>query len=548
MSCNVNRRNGRAWPVVVVLSVALLVGLVVTSAARAELPGTIGLSAAGDGHLWWIVRVEGEPERQASGPGPKRVSFALMHHAAADSYASERLVTRFPSEPVALAAEGQRVVVVSRDAETERIFIVSMLAVRNEATGGWFTLPTGLPELFKAPPEHGEVRGAALASGRLGLLLRLKRAAPTDADRHWFGSLPCEGAASGSWTELAPPELDLAERVHLVGDAAGFHVVGSLSGKPAVAREEKDGWRVREIAREAPPLAARGIDGAFAVAGRIAVVERSERVRLGLLRDGVLQPWAEFEAPERAWALGPLSSGAALIELGPRERAVIREIGFADGAPRDPVSLEPPSIAMHRWIHLPILAVLSVTMVLAAVIFGSDAYLQSRNPIQAARRAPGAGGVRMFRGAGLGRRASAMLIDTLPGMILVWLFMGGTPFDLLRYPTLQPDLAEHLSPALVLLAGWLVATIGDVFFGRSMGKRMMSLRIVSTMGSEASAARRLMRSLCALVTVLSPVVMLLAYLHPHGDGPAEMLTGTVVVSDGDHEAASRPDPGSNGPD
>jgi len=420
--------------------------------------------------------------------------------------------------------------------------------VRNEATGGWFTLPAGLPELFKAPPEHGEVRGAAIASGRLGLLLRLKRAAPTDPDRHWFGSIACEGAAGGSWTTLAPPELDLAERVPLVGDAAGFHAVGSLAGKPAIAREEKSGWRVREFFREAPPLAARGIDGAFAVAGRIAVVERSERVRLGLLRDGLLQPWAEFEPPERAWALGPLSSGAALIELGPRERAVIREIGFSDGAPREPVSREPPSIALHRWIHLPILAVLSVALVLAAVIFGSDAYLQSRSPIQAARRAPDAGGARTLRGARLGRRASAMLIDTLPGMLLVWAILGGTPFDLLRYPTLQPDLSEHLSPALILLAGWLVATIGDVVFGRSMGKRMMSLRIVTTTGSETSAARRLMRSLCALVTVASPVVMLLAYLHPHGDGPAEMLTGTVVVSDDDLETSSRPDPGSNGPD
>lgn len=532
--------SGRARAVASVLLLAILSVLAPTRASFAGLPGSIELSAAGEGHLWWIVRVEGEPERQADGPGPKRISYALMHHASADANASERLVTRFSTEPVAVAAEGQRVVVVSRDAESGRIFIVSMHAARNEATGGWFTLPVGFPEIFRAPPEQGEVLAAAVAAGRLGVLMRIKRSAPTEPDRHWFGTIGCEGAASGTWRSMPLPDLDLAERVHLVGDASCFHAVGSRAGALALASQDKDGWSVRELSRESPPVAPRAIGGAFSVAGRIALVERVEGVRLGLVRDGRVQPWAEFAAPERKWFLAPTASGAALLELGPQERAVVREIGFSDGAPRASVSLEPPSIAVHRWIHLPILAVLSVALVLAAVIFGSDAYIQSRTP---AKSAP-----RVLRGAGLGRRATAMLIDTLPGMLLVWATAGGTPFDLLRFPTLQPDLSEHLPAVLVLVAGWVSASVGDVVFGRSMGKRMMGLRVVSTAGAEISAARRLVRALCALVTVASPVVMLLAYLHPHGDGPAEMLTGTVVASEGDLAQAPEPDAGSNGPD
>jgi len=521
-----------AWPELLSLLCAALLALAPSRASLAQLPGSIELAAAGDGHLWWIVRVEGEPERTANGPGQKRVTFALMHHGVVDADASERLVTRFPAEPVALAAEGQRVVVVSRDPASEQIFIVSMHAVRNEATGGWATLPVGMPEVFKAPPERGDVRAVAIAEGRLGLLLRLKRATPQDPDRYWFGTIRCEGAAGGLWESRPVPDLDLAERVRLVGDARGFQAIGTRDDAAVVATAAKDGWSFRAISGPAGSLAPRAIAGAFLVGGRLAIVERPEKVRLGLLRDGVIQPWAEFAEPARPWALGPLATGAALIELGQQERASIREIGFTDQSPRESVALTPPSIAVHRWIHLPILAVLSVALVLAAVIFGSDAYIQMRRaPGEAARPA------RAIRGASLGRRAVAMFIDMLPGLVAVWLVAGGTVFDLLRVPTFEADLSERVPAALVFLLGWLVATCGDVVFGRSMGKRVMGLRIVAMPTGSPTAGRRFLRSLYALVTIASPVVMLLALLHPHGDGPAEMLSGTAVVPEESLSAA-----------
>jgi len=52
------------------------------------------------------------------------------------------------------------------------------------------------------------------------------------------------------------------------------------------------------------------------------------------------------------------------------------------------------------------------------------------------------------------------------------------------------------------------------------------------------SGRRFARACCALVTVASPVVMLLALLHPHGDGPSEMLTGTVVAPESELEPAA----------
>jgi len=155
--------------------------------------------------------------------------------------------------------------------------------------------------------------------------------------------------------------------------------------------------------------------------------------------------------------------------------------------------------------------------------------------------------VRTARGASLGRRASAMLVDLLPGMVVVWFFVRANPFDLLQIPAFQPDITLALPSVFVFGAGWLVATLGDVLFGRSMGKRTVGLRIIAARGGPAPVSRRLLRSLASLIVVASPVVMLLSLLHPRGDGPAEMLSGTAVVDESEADAGDRV-PGAGGND
>ncbi len=541
LSCAVSR----------MLSAVVAITLACVPCARADLPGSIPLSASGDGHLWWIVRNAPETGRpqpaRASAPQPTE-SYALMHHASDEPAPTERLVLRFAREPIALAAEGARVVVLTRTDEGDAPFILTLFAAKNEAVGHWYTLPRTAPILLKALPVAGEVRAVALAGDRLGVLMRLRREDAGQPRGYWFGTLACESGADSVWREEALPPVDPVEATSLFAVDGRFAVLGSREGRSWFATlSDERAWEARELthsAGDAGRLAPRAVLGGFAIGSIPVVVDRIRpsdgvdkshaRIRAGLVRDGVVRPWAEFDEPDRAWSLGSFGSRGVLLELGEKGRGVARDLSLSASEPEPVVPLKPPGFASGSWVHLPIVGVLSVALVLCAVIFGSDAYLDARLRAAGVGAAPGAStrSRRTARGAPLGRRGTGMLIDLLPGLLVVWFFVGGSPLDLLQFPISQTSLEQALPSLVVLGIGWAFATIGDVVFGRSLGKRVMGLVIVSAKGGALSRARLLARSLASLVTVANPIVMLLAWLHPRGDGPAEMLSGTAVVDQG----------------
>ena len=567
----------------VVLMIALLAPC---SRSLGDLPGTIRLSAAGEGHLWWVVKAAPEPDARsrAASVADSDGGFALLHHAADAPAPTERLVSRFAEEPAAIAAEGQRVVLFTRGDRPGAYFVVSMFAAKNETVGHWYTLPRGAPMVLDAPPVHGDIRAVAIAGDALGLLLRLERTDPGLPERYWFGTIPCESGADAVWTERPLPPLDLAEPVRLFARSGGFAAVGAAAdGAAVLASFEDSRWSVESLRRgssagagSADRMDPRGVIGAFALAGRPVVVERvpakqqepvggaghagdptaaPNRIRLGFVRAGALQPWADFAEPVRPWSVGPFHAEgatirAALLEIGERGRGVARALPLSASEPEPVVELAPPGFASGSWIHLPIVGVLSVALVLGAVIFGSDAYLDSRLAAAGVATAVARVHRRTARGARLGRRALAMLIDLLPGLVGVWLVVRGSPLELLQIPAFQTNLVAAVPSLVVFGAGWLVATVGDVAAGRSLGKRLVGLRIVAARGGPASPGRRLVRSVASLVTVANPVVMLLVLLHPKGDGPAEMLSGTAVVdaaeADADEAASANGDGPSQG--
>lgn len=526
----------------------LLALLAVVRSSWAELPGSMHLSASGGDHLWWVVKVEPEPDRTRSRTTADAPTFALMHHAVDEPAPSERLVMRFPQEPLAIAAEGERLVIVSRGESEGSLYAVTLFAAKNPAIGHWFTVPQGAPIILPAPPA-GDIRSIAVAGDQLHLLLRLRRADPRDADRHWFGVLPCASGSGSVWSELPTPPLDMVEPVRLVGRAAGVVAIGSDRGAARIARLETDRWWSAALDRDSEPLDPRAVIGAFVVSGRIAVVERvvnpqgGARVRTGFVGEGDarmgVRRWAEFEEPATVWSIGPFGGQAAIVEILERGRGQIRTLALASDSPEPPTDLSPPGFASGNWIHLPILAAISVIFVLVAVMFGADAYLERRLAV------PPVSSARVVRGAGLGKRGTAFFIDMLPGIVLIWLLVGGSPFELLQIPALQTDISRSGPAAAAFSLGWLVATIGDLGFGRSLGKRVMGLVILDPQGGPATLGRRVSRSLLSLISVASPLVMLLALLHPRGDGPAEMLTKTVVADEEALEAARGPASGDN---
>lgn len=272
-------------------------------------------------------------------------------------------------------------------------------------------------------------------------------------------------------------------------------------------------------------------------------------------------PWASFPEPSGPWSVAGFGADAALLTLDPAARGVVRAISPAASEPGAPVALAPPGFAARRWVHLPILGILSIALVLAALIFGTGGYADRqasapryRQAVEAARAELASNSDSVDhsidfpsplafrpRGAGLAERGAAFAIDLLPGVLVAWLLEGGNPLDLVQIPLFVTDV-ERAMPALVALAiGWTLASAGDIVFGRSLGKRLLGLRIVAaTSGSPATLGARCLRALLSLIAVASPVVMLLATLHPYGDGPAEMLSRTAVVPE------SVPTPGPQG--
>ena len=524
----------------------LFLTLFLTHRARADLPGTIPLSAAGDGHLWWVVQVDPQSLQASaaasSGESAAVVpSYALMHHTIKDAEPSERLAMRFASEPVAIAAHGARVVIVTRDERGGRLYLFSLFAVKNEVTASWMIFPRGGPLPLAAPPVDGEVRATALVNDQLVLLLRPKRADARAPELHWLGVIPCESGAGSVWNELPLPPLELSESVGLFARENVLAAVGSKDGRATLAwRNKNEMWESTPLTRAEAAVAPRAVVGAFEVAQRTVLVERvltpdrnAASLRLGILRENAVQPWAEFPEPRAPWSIAPLGARARLLELRARGGASLRALSFSAELPEAAVEFLPPGFSSATWMHLPIIGVLSVALLLSAVIFGSDAYLEGRVLVPSAVPLH----ARTIRGASLFRRASAMLIDMLPGMVVVWFFVRGTPMDLLQIPAFSPNLETTIPAVIVFSVGWFVASVGDVLFGRSMGKRLVGLRIIAARGGPAPVSRRLLRALLSAITVTSPAVMLLALLHPRGDGPAEMITGTAVVDAEEADAA-----------
>jgi uncharacterized RDD family membrane protein YckC len=383
------------------------------------------------------------------------------------------------------------------------------------------------------------------------------------------------GAIAGpdAWKDLPLPPMDPAEPIRLVGLDGRLHATGFRDGSARVAEFRDGAWRERVLEVPAGAIPPRGLLGLVSFGGREALVTRTPstdgttptRIGLMLLRQDSAVPWASFPEPGGPWSIGGFGVNAALLTLDGDSRGVVATISPASSEPGAAVALAPPGFAARRWVHLPILGILSIAMVLAALIFGSGGYAERQSALLDARRAAEADpsarrgasadddsvdlpmpAPQRPRGAGLPERGAAFAVDLAPGILATWLWVGGNPLDLVQLPMLATDLAQA-QPALVALGlGWLIATIGDAVSGRSLGKRLLRLRIVDARtGAPASFGRRLLRSMLSTVPVASPLVMLVATLHPFGDGPAEMLSQTAVVPE-EPLGPVDPDAGSSG--
>lgn len=511
--------------------------------ATAGPPGSLRESAAGDGHLWWSVRriAPEVPGAARAGTAPE---FLLMHHASVEPAPTERFVMTLRGSPEALAAEGNRLVIVMPAEGERRRLVLALGTERNDAIGHWYSVPRGAPRVLESLDAGLRILSATMVDGSVCLLAteRLESGEP----RVRLMRLAADVGAT--WTSEEPPPFDRAESAEreaslLFRDGKTLCAAGFVAGAPAIARLEGGAWNVERIALEGPS----DWFGAFSIGGRIVAVERlapgaqegSPRIRLSSLRQGTLIEWARFAEPKGLWTVAAFGSDALLLEIDDAGRGVVRTIAPSSNAPGEAVALMPPGFASANWVHIPLISMAAVALALAAMIFGSEAYLASR--LGKAPKAPRA------MGAPVSRRLAAFVIDAAPAFVVAWFIFGGSPLRFMAIPILTQNVADLMPAASVLVGGWLVASIGDGFFGRSLGKRVLGLVIVGRDGKPARPGPRFLRSLLSIIALFAPPVMLIALAHPSGDGPAEMLSGTAVVDEAESRAISAGKPADSDP-
>lgn len=127
--------------------------------------------------------------------------------------------------------------------------------------------------------------------------------------------------------------------------------------------------------------------------------------------------------------------------------------------------------------------------------------------------------------ASLGLRGVAGLIDLIP--MVVAGYLGNLAFK------------HHPNPLMpieaMFAAGWVgylvYTTVTELMFGRTVGKMIVGLKIVSLDGSPATRAMILQRNLLRVTDMLPSPMLLLVFLSPLRQRVGDIAAGTLVVED-----------------
>ena len=130
----------------------------------------------------------------------------------------------------------------------------------------------------------------------------------------------------------------------------------------------------------------------------------------------------------------------------------------------------------------------------------------------------------------LGSRLAALAMDALPCAIASWLAFDAEWSQMVTPPLWSFNLAESLPFIWMTVGTILFGFIEESVGGRSIGKRAFGGEVVARPGGRAGVFRHLVRNLLKGLAMLSPVVALPAMIDRRGEGVAETLSGTLVVT------------------
>ncbi|MGC4032952.1 MAG: RDD family protein [Tepidisphaeraceae bacterium] len=334
---------------------------------------------------------------------------------------------------------------------------------------------------------------------------------------------------------------------------------------------EQDGWSIAQTLPDGVAMNAFEI-GVIAGEPWIAYL-RSQAINLMRLTDGGWKVGPSIEVPQSAWFVGSYAfvpdtdkpvlsikmreTGLSLLFPGPPVKMqqlprmgetlmagpVLKLFHLKDGkieqttvddgglgSPFGPVAVPDPVRPRQaqqegEWINLLVLAALTVLTLRA---------LRNRpeEPLSVAGS---------LTPALIVRRFAAAVIDAGPCVAIgVWVFsaFGGTLEDA-RGSGLPVVLATYLS-----LLGYLAHVAAcEVAFGRSLGKWLLGLKVLSIDGTRATAGQILMRNLLRLLEIQLVLPMFIVLFTPTGQRLGDLAARTTVTIDSTGSETPPPDAG-----
>lgn len=143
-----------------------------------------------------------------------------------------------------------------------------------------------------------------------------------------------------------------------------------------------------------------------------------------------------------------------------------------------------------------------------------------------------------FQTAGLGSRAGAQAVDMLLlTLFFLLLFALTGEFDMRTRGTLWNGTSEYMAAvliAIVVLGQFVYFVVCECTMGRTVGGRLIGLRVVQDNGRPVTVLSSLIRNFFRLIDML-PVLYVLgatvSFLHPRDKRIGDLVAGTVVIYD-----------------
>lgn len=478
-----------------------------------RLLGTASTGNSGT-HIWWLQRSKQAVE---------------LFHCGSQTPTAARPLAEHLSMPEAIASHGDSVWLVfpASAADPERRGVLSRRAHWNPATKLYFSVPPSGDILPSLPADGDLVALAADATGPWALIaaspaerLGVRREGASAATARGATLLHLDGNA---WVPVElPPEVRIAS--NLAPSAGGMQILApSDDGTTVRARRVDAEWTVDRI--PVPFEHARTVTtwistGSPTAERHAVVIDDDGHSSLKYWRDDRLLSWATLPDDARPWFVGGTPDGAVVV----RSRDGVAEVARIAAAATELgpfVTLIPPSFGPGGWIHMPLLAMLVMSALLAvAFVRAMSANPDGDADISTADRPPP---------LPIDRRIGALLFDLLIPALGVIILFRVPVLDLFLLPSWTLEI-ERAIPSMLLIGATCVHTfVTEVLFGTTFGKRIVGGVVLSADGSPMRIRQAFVRMVFKALILSAPILGVLILLQRDRRSISDIMAKTIVA-------------------